>query len=95
MNTIRQHIPNFVDTHVPYESNFNITEELLNIPWVKQWERDSDKKFYRWSKSEELLIAEYDNGNYWWVIGYIKDPKKVKLLKTVESPQTNIVEKVK
>lgn len=38
-------------------------------------------QFYRFSISENTLMAEYDRGYEWWVIGYIKDPSQIDLPK--------------
>ena len=83
MNHIRKHIPNFIDTdRLPDENDFETTDQLLNIPWVKEWESPFDgRPFYRWSKSDNHLIAEYDNGKFWWVIGFIRNPDNIELPK--------------
>lgn len=81
MNHIIKHIPNFVDKGKPPDENdFETTNQLLNIPWVKGWETPFDgRPFYRWAKSRNCLIAEYDDGKFWWVVGYIRDPNNIEL----------------
>ena len=78
MNQILQHIPGFVDTHLhKHVDNFQITEELLNLSWIKTI--GSIKSFYRWSKSDNLLMAEFEDGYRVLVIGYIMKPEEVDL----------------
>lgn len=63
-----KHIPNCVDTsdeNPPVE--FSTLDELLQIPFVKRFSKDEN--FYRYSINKEHLIAEYNNGYSWWVIG--------------------------
>ena len=66
---IRQHRPNFVDTDDPLLiDEFRTTEELLSIPWIKEWQEEPD--FYRYSLTRDFkLMAELENGYGWWVIG--------------------------
>jgi hypothetical protein len=80
---IIQHIPGCVDTgEDPKVAHFNNTHELLCVPWVKHW--SEDPKFFRYSMSDECLMAEFDGGKEWWVIGNIDHPKGVYLPKWVE-----------
>lgn len=81
MNHIKKHVPCFVDVEQSSDENdFETVDELLNIPWVKRWEIPMDGHiFYRWTKSGDLLVAEYDNGEFWWVVGYIRIPEDVEL----------------
>jgi hypothetical protein len=49
---------------------FDTLDELLAIPWVKNF---SDlKTFYRYSVSGKCLMAEYRGGREWWVIGLLR-----------------------
>jgi len=78
---IRQHIPHFVDTNNKQNVEFKTLEELINIPWVKDW--SLEKKFSRFSididndnKSKipsAMLMAEFNNGKIWWVVGRISN----------------------
>ena len=70
--TIKQHIPNFVSGIDPVTWNFENRNELLSIDFVKRW---IDEDFHQFSVSEYydciLLMAELEDGNKWYVIGYI------------------------
>lgn len=66
----RQHVPNFVDVKQKLASDASTTEEVLNISWVKSWTQSSEHKFYMWVRSGTALIALFDDGTYWWVVGY-------------------------
>jgi len=83
-NQIRQHLPNFFSQldFDRQEVEFNTTEELLNIDFVKSWSQDKD--FYRYSMSEETLMVELNGGKNFYVLGYIKRPHRVKLPKFKE-----------
>lgn len=75
---ITQHIPTFFDTEKPPESSeFSNYEELIAIPFVKQWMKVMDNNaFIRFSISFNyidncsLLMGEWEN-QHKWVIGYI------------------------
>ena len=78
---IRQHIPNFCDG-TPIESIFYTTEELTNLDWVKRYtEHLKDYTFCKFSLSENHLMAEYNNGDKWIVVGTIDHPEFVYLPK--------------
>ena len=72
------------------------TEELVNLPWVKQ--HSKSKKFSQFSVStsfpgHNLLIARYTDGTH-WVIGYLQvnEGEKVNLpIFTKRNPITNII----
>lgn len=65
---IIQHFPSYCDGFEPEQAEFNSTEELLNIEWVKSFSEHKD--FYRYSVSDgNHLMAEYEQGYKWWVIG--------------------------
>lgn len=67
---IKQHIPNFCAGFEPKVEKFKNLEELLNIEWVKHF--SELKKFYQYSVSDRCrLMAEYDDGYSWYVIGYL------------------------
>ncbi len=55
----------------PETTDFNNLDELLNIDFVKSFaEQDG---FYQYSYSNNLLIAECDNGKKWWVVGLLPE----------------------
>ncbi len=66
---IRQHIPAFITGIKPKTVNFKTQDDLLNIDFVKQ---KIIEKFFQFSISGNILMAEYDNGEYYFVIGYLK-----------------------
>ena len=73
-----EYVPGFVDNGEDLkEVTFKTTKELLKIPFVKRWSKD--KEFYRFSISDENLMAEFKNGKEWWVIGNIERPEEVDL----------------
>lgn len=84
MNRIQRHRPGFFegfeeDTDV---IEFVSVEELLAVPWIKAWAKDPG--FRRFSISMPpggegnwLLMAEYDDGKRWFVVGYLD--KRVEL----------------
>lgn len=77
MNKITQHIPGFCDGFEARVSEFSELVELIAVPWVAHWEK-SPGGFHRWSVSRAgestCLMAEYDGGKKWWVVGYLAEP---------------------
>lgn len=78
---IREHIPAFISDLKPHEATFETIDQLLSISWVARWKKDSfvDLPFLRFSltrytKGKDLLMAEFDGGRKWWVVGYINQP---------------------
>jgi len=72
MNEIKRHVPSFVDVDKAYKrKSFETREELLNIEWVKKW-TDKSEGFYRFSLAGKDLMAEFDKGKIWHVVGTIK-----------------------
>ena len=70
MASIKQYIPNFISGVDPETVEFNTLSELLDISFVKI---HKDKDFYQYSVSEDrwgtILMAEYNSGIKWWVVG--------------------------
>ena len=83
MNRIRQHRPAFVTGFENEVVKFNTTEELLEIEFVKNFSRNDN--FCRYSLSTSLgrgaLMAEYEDGYEWWVIGHLDNTEEVNLPK--------------
>jgi len=86
MNKIKQYRPNLVTTTEENKIvSFETTEELLNIDFVKNFSNRDN--FYRFSLSidnyfnQHSLMAEYDEGREWWVVGFIDNPLEVNLPK--------------
>ena len=88
---IKQHRPKFVDLDTqPQTIEFQNTEELLNIPFVKNFSTEQD--FYKYSISvnhpgHSLLIAEYNKGQNWWVVGYLSIEENSSLNLPIWKPQ--------
>ena len=77
ISTVRQYFPAFYSGFEEKESKFNSIEDLLKIDWIKKWSETPN--FYRYSISRldyreqfiYALMAEYEGGCHWFVIGYI------------------------
>jgi hypothetical protein len=69
---IKQYRPNYYSGFEEEEVEFNSVDELLNISWVKKF--SDDNSFYRYSISDECLMAECNNGYDWYVIGMLDTP---------------------
>jgi hypothetical protein len=76
MNEIRQHIPSFIDGVDPLTIPFETVAELLDIPFVKNFIDGMAWPFYRFSFCPDIsaLMAEYQLGQHWFVVGFIRDP---------------------
>lgn len=73
-NKIRQHIPAFFDDFDQQTADFETVKQLLSIPWVHHFSEHPE--FYRFSlhKDGRTLMAEYKEGAYWLVVGFIQHP---------------------
>lgn len=72
-NWFRQHIPNFVDVvDAPSKIPFNTAEELLALEVVHR--HRAYPGFYHFALSDCRLMAIYDLGFRWWVVGYVGNP---------------------
>jgi hypothetical protein len=80
MAKIKQYKPAFFSGFDKETKEFNSLEELFAIQWVDSFANSSFKNmpplFYRFSVSQRpdqiVLMAEFDEGNSWWVVGYIE-----------------------
>lgn len=80
MNKITPHIPNFVDIERPDPISFNTTIELLELDFVQDFkEKWGEHTFYRFSLDNKALVAEYDNGEWWWCVGHLKSTEGIDL----------------
>jgi hypothetical protein len=85
MATIKRHRPAYFSGFDDEKSEFNSLTELFNIEWVDNFRKLPNNRvntnFHRYSVSKSVssngyvLIAEYDNGFEWWVIGFTDDDK--------------------
>lgn len=53
-------------------ADFDDLPSLLDIPWVAWWTKRVG--FHRFSQDKERLMAEYQNGRLWYIVGYLKEP---------------------
>lgn len=69
----KQHIPNCVDlSRKPAPIEFNTLEELLSIPTVKSSMDSYDGRVFSYfAISDSHLMAVYNDGYRWWVVGSI------------------------
>lgn len=85
MNRITMHVPGWAGgddpNYKPVVEEFNTTEELLAIEWVKKWKKFKEEglPFFRYVKNSNHLIAEFGEGEIWWVLGYLRDSATVEL----------------
>jgi hypothetical protein len=92
MAKIRQYRPAFFDGFENQTVEFNSIEELIKIDWVdgctKEIGGKYDKKFHQFSickergDTESTLMAEYNDGFTWWVVGFIDDEEIIKNMPT-------------
>ncbi len=95
MAKIHQYRPMFFDGYDNQINEFNSIDELLNIDWVKNFSLGMDEKpnphFHKYSISDDgrpTLMAEFEDGKTWYVIGFIDDIEPVKDLPPWR-PKTN------
>lgn len=81
MIRLTQHIPSFVDTDGSRKTaDVETPEDLERVEWIRSWRDDKQHTFHRWSWSSDYpggrghLMAEYDKGDYFWVIAYGDTP---------------------
>lgn len=85
MNAIRAHIPAYMRDPQDAETlkwvDFSTLEELLEISFVHNFCENAapSKIFSHYAKSDDLLMAVYNDGYSWLVVGYLKDPDSVDL----------------
>ena len=88
MAKITQHRPSYFSGFEIQTFDFNSIEELLEIHFVKNFNAEFNSKFFQYSYSEYsdeptkkfVLLAEYNEGKEWWVIGYVDDNEIIKTL---------------
>lgn len=75
MNKIYQYRPSFFEGFNQEIVSFNSLNEMLSIPFVKNF--SEDKNFDRFSLAQEghYLFAEYwiNNKHEWWCVGWFED----------------------
>lgn len=89
MNTFIPHNPGYMDDLQSDMNsnniNFETTDDLLSIPFVYRFcasnfgPPNNMWKFSHYAIRDELLIAVYNDGYLWFVVGSIDDPSTVEL----------------
>lgn len=78
-------LPILVESNTkPIIIKFTSTKDLLSHPWISNIRNGlEDKKFYRFSvsKKQRALVAEFEEGNYSFILGYLKYPDLLNLPK--------------
>jgi hypothetical protein len=79
MPTITQYFPDFCEGFEKHTATVKSVEDLDRIEWIRSWRRDP--AFYRFSLSlkrgdggRPLLMAEFDGGKIWYVVGRLSEP---------------------
>ena len=78
INRFRPHYPGFVDA--PFritEVGFNTIDDLVQFDFVKRFTEDTHFDCFR--KSDDLLMAIYNDGYKWLVVGSIEAPNLLDL----------------
>lgn len=83
-NRIRRHFPAYCD-YDQESYGFNTQEDLLALPFVKYFKESpiKNKTFFQFSLSQSdsfiSLMAEYNQGTYWWCIGQLRHSNNLTL----------------
>ena len=97
--TIIQYRPAYFSGFENLVQSFSCLKDLLNIAWVDSFRKlpngQNKPNFHRFSISkysdhpgyEYTLMAEYDDGKTWWVIGYLDENEIIKELPIWEVPK--------
>jgi hypothetical protein len=65
---------NMFEQYLQTPVEFNSLEELVNLPFVKSMA--NRENFYRFSITTDKtkkLMAEYNEGGEWWVVGFLSE----------------------
>lgn len=83
MGYIYRYKPTFVDFADDEKNKFHFEskQELLDIPFVKKFSEENNFVGYALSPDSKktALMAVYDDGYKWWVIGFIEDVSGIDL----------------
>lgn len=78
INRFRPHYPRSVDAPSQItEIDFNTIDDLVQFDFVKSFTEDTHFDCFR--KSDDLLMAIYNDGYKWLVVGYIEAPNLLEL----------------
>lgn len=84
INTYKQRIPGGMDTNMPpVEFKFESLEQLINNDAINRYSKLEN--FNKFVMDDNCLMAIYENGKKWWVLGYISIPELI-CLPTWEGP---------
>ncbi len=76
MNRIKRYYPNFCEGFPDEEATFGGVGELLAVDFVKSWSQHEG--FHRYSQyayaGQTKLLAEFDGGARWHVVGMLDAP---------------------
>jgi len=101
MATIRQYRPAYFSGFENETKAFTSLKELLNIDWVDNFRKmpngQIDPNFHQYSTNkysdhkgcEYVLMAEYNNGHSWYVIGFMDENEVIKELPAWEAKYEN------
>lgn len=64
----RRHYPGSVDVSHKLSQEVSSLEDILKIEWVKEYE--SMNGFCRWASCGKSLMAIFDDGNVWRIVGH-------------------------
>ena len=80
---IKQYIPRYMNDR-PESIYFDTLDELFSIGFVKSYENIgfTEKSFHRFSLFGNFLMAEYNDGDYWYTVGEIDFVSNLELPKT-------------
>lgn len=69
---VTQHVPGYFDGVDPCRDDVATLEELLALPWVKQWEQPfRGLPFVGWRQATGSLLALYgEDESSWWVVAH-------------------------
>lgn len=70
---IRQHIPTSVDFDGGLTATVDRVEDLVRVDWIRSWSELPGFWGYAADRAGRLLVAEFDAGNRWWVVGYMSE----------------------
>lgn len=76
IGVFQQHIPAFVSGSNYAVRTFTSTDELLGLPEVKMWKQEPmvGAEFHQFSMNAHRLMAEFDGGRKWYVVGFVDEP---------------------
>jgi hypothetical protein len=84
---LHQHVPGWAEK-TPWTADGESIDDILKTPWVQLYRKSAHGPFVRWSlspsqpcsdgsQSRPLLMAEYDEGRRWTVVGYLEHDQHV------------------